>query len=89
MIVSGRNGALVVAGLGFAVALVARDLAPPLLAISTLGLFDRFVGRQFLGSVSIKWSSYAVVDISFEAAGSGKFPTRSAFWTDIRAEVRG
>lgn len=54
MIVGGRNGALVVAGLGFAVALVARDLALPLLAISTLGLFDRFYGRHFFGSSSAK-----------------------------------
>jgi hypothetical protein len=37
-----------VAGLGFALALVAHDLAPPLLAISLFGLFDRFVGAPFI-----------------------------------------
>lgn len=39
-----------VAGLGFAVALVARDLAVPLLIISLFGLFDRFVGEPFIRS---------------------------------------
>lgn len=47
---SGRQGVLVVAGLGFAVALVARDLAVPLLIISLFGLFDRFVGEPFIRS---------------------------------------
>ena len=39
-----------VAGLGFAVALVARDLLAPLLVISAFGLFDRLVGAPLLRS---------------------------------------
>jgi hypothetical protein len=39
-----------VVGVGFAIALVARDLTPPLLAIALLGLFDRFVGEPFIRS---------------------------------------
>lgn len=39
-----------VAGLGLALALVARDLALPLLTISAFGLFDRMVGEPFLRS---------------------------------------
>lgn len=37
-----------VAGLGFGLALVARDLTLPLLVISLFGLFDRFVGSPLL-----------------------------------------
>lgn len=39
-----------VAGLGFAAALVARDLTLPLLVISLFGLFDRLVGEPFIRS---------------------------------------
>lgn len=46
----GKYGAVMVAGLGFAVALVARDLALPLLTISAFGLFDRLVGEPYLRS---------------------------------------
>lgn len=46
----GRNGVIVAAGIGFAVALVARDLALPLLTIAMFGLFDRFVGEPFIRS---------------------------------------
>ena len=49
-IAGGRNGAAVVAGLGFAVALVARDLALPLFVVSVFGLFDRLVGEPFIRS---------------------------------------
>jgi hypothetical protein len=49
-IASGRNGAIVVAGLGFATALVAHDLAVPLFVISMFGLFDRLVGEPFIRS---------------------------------------
>ena len=37
-----------VAGLGFALALIARDLALPLFMISVFGLFDRLVGEPFI-----------------------------------------
>jgi hypothetical protein len=37
-----------VAGLGFALALIARDLALPLFIISVFGLFDRLVGEPFI-----------------------------------------
>ena len=49
-IASGRNGAMVTAGLGLAVALVARDLTVPLFTISMFGLFDRLVGEPFIRS---------------------------------------
>ena len=49
-IASGKGAAIVVGGLGFAVALMARDLALPLLLISIFGLFDRFVGEPFIRS---------------------------------------
>jgi hypothetical protein len=41
---------VVVAGLGLAVALVARDLALPLFTISMFGLFHRLVGEPFFRS---------------------------------------
>lgn len=47
---SRRSGAIVVAGLGFAVAFVARDLALPLFMISVFGLFDRLIGEPFVRS---------------------------------------
>lgn len=47
-IASRRQAAVAVAGLGFAVALVARDLALPLFMISMFGLFDRLVGEPFV-----------------------------------------
>ena len=49
-IASGKGAAIVVGGLGFAVALMARDLALPLLLISIFGLFDRLVGEPFITS---------------------------------------
>ena len=49
-IASRRQAAVAVAGLGFAVALVARDLALPLFMISMFGLFDRLVGEPFVRS---------------------------------------
>lgn len=39
-----------VAGLGVAVAFVARDLAFPLFVISAFGLFDRLVGEPLMRS---------------------------------------
>lgn len=45
---SGKHGAIMVAGLGFALALIARDLALPLFMISVFGLFDRLVGEPFI-----------------------------------------
>ena len=47
---SGKHSAMMVAGLCFALALVAHDLALPLFAISIFGLFDRFVGEPFIRS---------------------------------------
>ncbi|MGV3551856.1 hypothetical protein [Rhizobium sp.] len=38
---------MLVAGLGFALALIARDLALPLFMISLFGLFDRLVGEPY------------------------------------------
>ena len=49
-IASGKHNAIMVAGLGFALALVAHDLALPMVAISVFGLFDRFVGEPFIRS---------------------------------------
>jgi hypothetical protein len=46
----GNKTAVLVVGVGFALALVARDLTLPLLAVSLLGLFDRFVGEPFIRS---------------------------------------
>jgi hypothetical protein len=40
---SGWGSAYVVLGLGFAAALVARDLMQPLLVLSAFGLIDRFL----------------------------------------------
>jgi len=48
--VRGNKTAVLVVGVGFAFALVARDLTLPLLAVSLLGLFDRFVGEPFIRS---------------------------------------
>lgn len=47
-IAGGKHNAIMVAGLGFALALVAHDLAVPLFAISVFGLFDRFIGEPFI-----------------------------------------
>ena len=49
-IASGKHGVVMVAGLGFALALVAHDLALPLFMISMFGLFDRVVGEPFIRS---------------------------------------
>jgi hypothetical protein len=37
-----------VAGLGFALALIARDLTIPLFVISVFGVFDRLVGEPMI-----------------------------------------
>ena len=58
-IAGGKHGVIMVAGLGFALALVARDLAPPLLTISLFGLFDRFVGEPFIRSRTSTWKQKA------------------------------
>jgi hypothetical protein len=49
-IAGAKHSGMMVAGLGFALALVAHDLALPLFAISVFGLFDRFVGEPFIRS---------------------------------------
>ncbi|MBX9458848.1 MAG: hypothetical protein KL863_23980 [Rhizobium sp.] len=41
---------VMVAGLGFVLALVGRDLVLPLLVISMFGLFDRLVGAPLIRS---------------------------------------
>lgn len=49
-VTGGKTTLVMVAALGFVLALVGRDLVVPLLVISMFGLFDRLVGAPLIRS---------------------------------------